>query len=59
MPNMSDELGDHNPKQQSKFEWRPEDIIILSPEESDAATAEFEEWQDEPAQRTPPQVGQT
>jgi hypothetical protein len=32
---------------QSKFEWRPEDITILSKEEGDAAVAEFEEWQAE------------
>jgi hypothetical protein len=28
----------------SKFEWRPEDVIILSEEECDAAVAEYEEW---------------
>jgi hypothetical protein len=30
-------------KPQSKFEWRPEDIIILTPEESAAAEAEYRE----------------
>jgi hypothetical protein len=57
-PNMRDEMGDHNPKQQSKFEWRPGDVIILSPEESAAVTAEFEEWQAELARKTPAEEGQ-
>jgi hypothetical protein len=56
--NMRDEMGDHSPKEQSKFEWRPEDIIILSPEESAAATEEFEECQAELAQKTPSEEGQ-
>ena len=55
---MRDEMGDHNPKQQSKFEWRPGDVIILSPEESAAVTAEFEEWQAELARKTPAEEGQ-
>ena len=55
---MSDEMGDHNPKQQSKFEWRPGDVTILSPEESAAATAEFEEWQAELAEKNPTKEGQ-
>jgi hypothetical protein len=55
---MRDEMGDHNPKQQSKFEWRPGDVTILSPEESAAASAEFEEWQAELAQETPTEEDQ-
>jgi hypothetical protein len=42
---MSDDMGEktkHEPP--SKFEWRPEDVIILSQEETDAADAEYEEW---------------
>ena len=55
---MKDEVGDHNPKQQSKFEWRPGDVTILSPEESAAATAEYEEWLTELAEETPTAEGQ-
>ena len=42
---MSDNMGEktqHEPP--SKFEWRPEDVIILSEEECDAADAEYEKW---------------
>ena len=37
-------MSDNESKSQSKFEWRPEDITILSKEEGDAAEAEYNEW---------------
>jgi len=56
--NMKDEMGDSNPRPQSKFEWRPGDVTILSPEESAAAITEFEEWQAELAQESATDEGQ-
>jgi hypothetical protein len=41
---MGDDISDKGPKPQSKFEWRPEDITILSKEEGDAAETEYEQW---------------
>jgi len=41
---VSDHMSDEESKPQSKFEWRPEDITILSKEEGDAAEAEYDEW---------------
>ena len=41
---MSDHMSAKESKPQSKFEWRPEDITILSKEEGDAAEAEYDEW---------------
>lgn len=41
---MGDQMSDNESKPQSKFEWRPEDITILSKEEGDAAEAEYNEW---------------
>lgn len=55
---MKDEMSDSNPRPQSKFEWRPGDVTILSPEESAAAIAEFEQWQAELAQETANDEGQ-
>lgn len=55
---MKDEIRGRCPKQQSKFEWRPGDVIILSPEESADATPEFAERQAELAQKTPTAEGQ-
>jgi hypothetical protein len=37
-------MSNEESKPQSKFEWRPEDITILSKEEGDAAEAEYDEW---------------
>jgi len=40
---MSDDFGEYiHP--QSKFEWRPEDVTILTDEEAAAADAEYQEW---------------
>jgi hypothetical protein len=42
---MSDHNGENTKREpRSKFEWRPEDVILLSEEESDAAEAEYAEW---------------
>jgi hypothetical protein len=41
---VRDQMSDNESKPQSKFEWRPEDITILSKEEGDAAEAEYNEW---------------
>jgi hypothetical protein len=40
---MSEFLGDKEAGAQSKFEWRPEDVTILTPEEAAAAEAEYQE----------------
>ncbi len=40
---MSNE-NDNEPLPQSKFEWRPDDVIVLSQEEADAVKAEYLEW---------------
>ncbi len=37
---MSNE-NDIEPLPQSKFEWRPEEVTVLSPEEADAVIAEY------------------
>jgi hypothetical protein len=41
---MGDDAHGKNPLPQSKFEWRPEDVTIVSPEEAATDEAEFEEW---------------
>ena len=61
---MNDDTGDDDVRPQSKFEWRPEDIIILSKEEGDAAVAEFEQWRAEVEgrsvdDRTDPPLGES
>ncbi len=40
---MVDDRNTGNPKLRSKFEWRPDDITILSDEKSAAAITESEE----------------
>ena len=42
---MSDELVDGDgPRPISKFEWRPEDVTILSDADAALAEAEYREW---------------
>ena len=40
---MSDDLNARTQELQSKFEWRPDDVTILSDVESAAAITEYEE----------------
>lgn len=41
---MTENEGERTrPEGQSKFEWRPEDIVILDPDEAAAAEAEYQE----------------
>jgi hypothetical protein len=39
---MSDDNEDEKPAPQSRFEWRPEDIVILTPVAAEAANEAYE-----------------
>jgi len=41
---MGVDANGENSLPQSKFEWRPEDVTIDSPEEAAIDLAEYEEW---------------
>lgn len=41
---VSGENGDDEYMPRSKFEWGPDDVVLLSPEESRRAIAEHLEW---------------
>ena len=54
---MNNEEDDRESRPQSKFEWRPGDVVMDTQEETDAAIAEYEEWlaeQDKNAVTTDP-----
>jgi hypothetical protein len=40
---MGEFLDDMEPRLRGKFEWRPDDITILTPEEAAAADTEYQE----------------